>query len=391
MSGNKRKKRHKTIESRSFLWYYNIYVLLCLILLIFKIEIFQINLRGKKMKNEPMAHGFFGKNTETGAEAVISKNLEYVFCAEASVYERKFAHLRERADIIARLLKEKSGCADIMKAVATFNEATEIYEELKGERLDFSLYFDEVNRGDAPAISKYSKILNDIYICKSIASSEKEKYEKKDFASLICEKEEIEPAEIKPDQDKKVSFVRGNQSGRAFEYFAKFVPGVLAEYEEDFKSACEAVANGESTYAIVPIENSLDGRLNSFYRLIEKYTLFIVLTAEVPSDDYETSTKFALVYKNPDIIEAEGVEFFECKITFPHQSDIGNIILAADYFGAEVCKIHSLPISFGGRENSFDIIFAIDGANISGLFCYLFLEYPHFSTVGFYTSVEEYS
>ncbi len=342
------------------------------------------------MKNEHMARGFFAKNTSPSAEAVISQNLEYVFSAEASVYERKFAHLCERADIIVHALREKSGCENIMQAVATFDEATEIYAELKGECSDFSLYFDEINQGEARSLSKYSKILDDIYICKSIASSEKKEYQKKDFAALICEKEEIERAEIQPGQDKKVSFVRGNQSGRAFEYFAKFVPGVLAEYEEDFKSACEAVANGESTYAIIPIENSLDGRLNSFYRLIEKYTLFIVLTAEVPSEDYETSTKFALVYKNPDIIEAEGEEFFECKITFYQQRDIGNIILAADYFGADVCKIHSLPLSFGGRENSFDITFAIDGADIAGLFCYLFLEYPHFSTVGFYTSVEEY-
>ncbi|MBQ8404969.1 MAG: hypothetical protein IJX55_11225, partial [Clostridia bacterium] len=299
--------------------------------------------------------------------------------------------LSERAAIIARSLKEKSDCTDIMKAVATFDEAAEIYAELKGERLDFSLYFDDINRGEAETLSKYSKILNDLYICKSIASFGEKKYGKKELAAWICEKEEIEITEFKSKQDKKVSFVRGNQSGRAFEYFAKFVPGVLAEYEEDFKSACEAVANGDSTYAIVPIENSLDGRLNSFYRLIEKYTLFIVLTTEVPSDDYETSTKFALVYKNPDIVKADGEEFFEFKLTVSRQSELGNIILAADYFGAEVCKIHSLPLSFGGRENSFDIILGIDGADIAGLFCYLFLEYPHFNTVGFYTSVEEYA
>ena len=343
------------------------------------------------MKNEPTAQGFFGNNAETGAEAVISQNLEYVFCAEASVYERKFAHLSERAAVIARLLKEKSNFADVMKAVAVFDEASEIYTELKGERMDFSLYFDEANQGESACLSKYSKILNDLYICRSIALLNETKCGKEELEAFICEREEIEMAQHKETHDKKVSFVRGNQSGRAFEYFAKFVPGVLAEYEEDFKSACEAVANGESIYAIIPIENSLDGRLNSFYRLIEKYTLFIVLTAEIPSDDYESSTKFALVYRNPDVIEAEGEEFFECKLTFSHQSELGNVILAADYFGAEVRKIHSLPLSFGGRENSFDIIFGIDGSDLAGLFCYLFLEYPHFTTVGFYTSVEVYT
>jgi hypothetical protein len=342
------------------------------------------------MKNETVARGFFEKNSETGAQNIISKNLEYLFSAEASVYERKFAHLSERANIISRLLKERSCCADILKAVATFDEATEIYEDIKGERPNFSLYLDEVNKGAAECLSKSSEILDDLYICKMIASYDNNSYTKKDLEALICEREGVEPISKKETRDKKVSFVRGNQSGRAFEYFAKFVPGVLAEYEEDFKSACESVANGESTYAIVPIENSLDGRLNSFYRLIEKYALFVVLTAEIPSDDYENSTKFALVYKNPDIIEADGKEFFECKLILSRQSELGNIILAADYFGAEVCKVYSLPLSFGGRENSFDIIFSTEGADIAGFFCYLFLEYPHFNTVGFYTSVEEY-
>ena len=196
-----------------------------------------------------------------------------------------------------------------------------------------------------------------------------------------------EPAET-THADRKVSFVRGNGSGRAFERFAKYVPGVLAEYEEDFRRALEAVANGESTFAIVPIENSFDGRLNSFYRLMEKYVLSIVLAADIPSDDYESSTKFALVYKKLDIIEAQGEELFECKITLREPGELADIIIAADYFGAEVCKVHSLPLSSGGRENSFDIIFGLANADMQGLLCYLLLEYPHLSAVGIYTLME---
>jgi prephenate dehydratase len=189
-------------------------------------------------------------------------------------------------------------------------------------------------------------------------------------------------------QDRLVAFVRGNVSGKAFERFAKYVPGVLAEYEEDFRKALESVANGEATFAIVPIENSFDGRLNSFYRLMEKYALSIVLAADIPSDDYESSTKFALVYKKLDFIEADGAELFECKITLREPAELADILNAAAYFGAEVCKVHSLPLSSGGRENSFDIIFGLDGANIAGLFCYLMRKYPHLSPVGLYTLLE---
>ena len=251
------------------------------------------------MRNEPPVRSFPGENEDARAQAVIEKNLEYMFRAEASAYERKFAHLKERAGIIARSLKAKSGVSDIMEAVSHFYESAEIFAEQRGERQDFTNYFAEANCGAASPLSEISGKLDALCLCKYIAEADGTVYGKKDIVSWLCESEEMP---LPTGGDKKVSFVRGNGSGRAFERFAKYVPGVLAEYEEDFRSALEAVANGESTYAIVPIENSLDGRLNSFYRLIEKYVLSIVLTVDIPSDDYESSTKFALVYKSLDII-----------------------------------------------------------------------------------------
>ncbi len=332
------------------------------------------------MKNDTSVQGGAFKN----ADAVISKNLEDVFRAEASVCERKFAHLCERANMIAEAIRSSYGSGDIMDAVSHLDAASEIYAEGKGDGPDFSRYFGSVNMGSAECLSSCSDILDRLCLCKSIASFDGGDYNENDAVRWITENEREVPAGTK---DKKVSFVRGNQSGRAFESFAKFVPGVLAEYEEDFKSALEAVAAGESTYAIIPVENSLDGRLNSFHRLIEKYALSIVLCADIVSEDGESSTKFALVYKKFDIIKALGARIFECRITFSDPGELCNIILAANYFGVNVCKIYSLPLSGGGRDNSFGIIFRTDGAQIGGFFCYLFLEYPQFSPVGLYTEI----
>lgn len=332
------------------------------------------------MKNDTSVQNGIFEN----ADAVISKNLEDVFRAEASVCERKFAHLYERAKMIAGAIKESYGSGDIMDAVSHLYAASEIYAEGKGNAPDFSHYFGNVNMESAECLSDCSDILGRLCLCKGIASCDGGDYDENDAVRWITENEREIPSGAK---DKKVSFLRGNQSGRAFEAFARFVPGVLAEYEEDFKSALEAVAAGESTYAIIPVENSIDGRLNSFHRLIEKYALSIVLCADVISDDGESSTKFALVYKNFEIIEAFGTRIFECRITFSEPSELYNIILAANYFGVRVCKIYSLPLSGGGRDNSFGIIFGTDGAQIGGFFCYLFLEYPQFSPVGFYTEI----
>lgn len=338
------------------------------------------------MKNEPMARSLCGAAAEAGAEAVITQNLEYIFRAEASVYERKFAHLRERADIIAHSLKARIGCDDIMRAISSSYEAADIYADSCGEKQSFSEFFADANKPAAHALSENTAKLDELYICKCISENDGREYTKNDIIEWLSDTEE--QADTPAVRDRRVSFVRGNGPGRAFERFAKYVPGVLAEYEDDFRRALEAVANGETTFAIVPIENSFDGRLNSFYRLMEKYALSIVLAADIPSDDYESSTKFALVYKKLDVIEAEGEEFFECKITLREPAELADIINAAAYFGADVRKVYSLPLSSGGRENSFDIIFNLDGANIAGLFCYLMLKYPHLSPIGIYTLLE---
>lgn len=337
------------------------------------------------MKNENSVRGASVASSDTQADAVISQNLEYIFRAEASVYERKFSHLKELAEIMARSLKKQTGCDDIMDAVSNTYEAADLYTELQGEKQDFSRFFGDVNLKKSVPISEISAKMDELYICECIAKCDGGKYEKNDIVRWLSKGDEQTEQN---GEDRKVSFVRGNGSGSAFERFAKYVPGVLAEYEEDFRRALEAVANGESTFAIVPIENSLDGRLNSFYRLIEKYVLSIVLAVDIPSDDYETSTKFALVYKKLDVIDAQGENLFECKITLREPAELADIIMAANYFGADVCKVHSLPLSLGGRENSFDIIFGIERADIAGLFCYLMLKYPHLSPVGIYTLME---
>lgn len=334
------------------------------------------------MKNENSANETYAEK----AEDIISENLKHLLCAEASVHERRFAHIRERARLIALSLKEASGLDDIMDAVSHFDGASEIYGAMKGEELSLSAHLCKENAGLSDCLSEYTKKLDDLYLCKSIAAYDGKKYSDTDAVRWLSEhyKEDTTPF-----KDRKVSFVIGNQSGKAFERFARFIPGVLSEYEEDFKSACEAVVAGEANYAIIPVENSTDGRLNGFYRLIEKYSLSIVLSSTVLSDDGEVSTKFALVYKNFDIIGNVGSRTFEFRITLSDQGQMGNIILATDFFGANVLKIYSLPISSVGRENSFGITLCTDNADIAGLLCYLFLEYPQFFAIGLYRAVEE--
>ena len=115
------------------------------------------------MKNEQAAKSLYGAGTEAEAEAVIAKNLEYVFRAEAYAHERKFAHLKERAERIARALKAQTGSADIMDAVSDSYEAADIFASMRGEKQDFSKFFGKPNTEAAYPLSENSSKLDEFY------------------------------------------------------------------------------------------------------------------------------------------------------------------------------------------------------------------------------------
>lgn len=317
---------------------------------------------------------------------IVKSNLEYVSRAQASALERKFSHIKDRAGIIASEIKKSYDGRDIMCAVFRSEKAAEIYENKKGREGHFYQYFDKANAKEAKFFWETYKKTDYLYMCKCIAHFDGNTHTVSDILRWLSSDPSGNMFLNK--REKKISFVRGNQLNRAFECFARFVPGVMAEYEENFDGACAAVADSETDYAILPVENSVDGRLNGFYRLIEKYGLSIVLSVNIVSDDGENTTKFALLYKDFEIIDAPGELLFECRMSFDNQEQIGDITSAADYFGAEIKKVYSLPSSAVGMDNLFDMIFRIDKADFAGFFCYLMLEYPRFTTVGVYIMTE---
>lgn len=182
--------------------------------------------------------------------------------------------------------------------------------------------------------------------------------------------------------------MRNRQASRAFEHFAKYLGGVAAVYEDNFRDACESVHSGRATYAIIPIHSTTDGRLNGFFRQMEQYDLNTVLSCEIDSDDGENTTTYVLAYRERLYIPTGGMPLYECKITFSDLREIADLADAASYFGATLESVESLPILFSGRANAFNMVFGLKNAELSGLFTYLALEYPQTAAVGIYDRTE---
>ena len=311
----------------------------------------------------------------------IEKNLKRTTLAMASGAEKSFAHLHEQANVIVKEIIRQTGGKDILSTVLTSDDAAHIYRESYLDHQE-GTFFAEINQKEEPYFKRMLSRFFRCYLCDTIAKKS-EKHSFTELVPLICG----ETAEMPNAKEKTIAFLRNGQAMRAFECFAKPLGGVSAVYESNFMSACESVYTGHVTYAIIPIFSTSDGRLNSFYRQIEKYELSIVMTCEIDSDDGENTTTFALVYKDRLYPINAGDPLYECKINLDDLNMLADLADAAAYFGAELESAEALPTAFSGRNNTFALIFGLKNANLSGFFTYLALEYPQTATVGIYTKL----
>ena len=308
----------------------------------------------------------------------VEKNLRRTSLSMSGAMEKSFAHLHDQASIISKEIIRQTGQKDILRAVLTSDEAARIYRESFLYDGD-GILFGQVNGDQENYFKRTKKRFFKYYLCKVLAENTALKT-LDNLLPFVC----ASPVEFPKGGERTVAFLRNGQALRAFERFAKLLDGVSAVYENNFLSACESVYTGHATFAIIPIRSTADGRLNSFYRQIERYELSIVMTCDVDSDDGENTTTFALVYKDFLFAEMEGDPIYECKITFDDLDMIADIADAASYYGAELCTMEALPVLFSGRTDAFSIALDLSCANVAGLFCYLALEYPQTAAIGFY-------
>ena len=321
---------------------------------------------------------------ETGVGSAfyaVEKNLKRTSFVMAGATEKSFAYLHEQANAIVKEIVRQTGAKDILGAVLTSDDAAHIYRESFLYNRE-EIFFADVNRKEEPYFKRMLSRFFRYYLCDAIAKKGGER-NLEELIPLVCG----ELSEMPKAKEKTVAFLRNGQAMRAFESFAKMLGGVSAVYESNFPSACEAVYTNHATYAIIPIFSTSDGRLNSFYRQIEKYELSIVMTCEVDSDDGENTTTFALVYKDRLYAKTDGEPLYECKINLDDLNMLADLADAAAYFGAELCSAEAIPMAFSGRSNTLSLVFGLENANVGGFFTYLALEYPQTAAVGIYTKL----
>lgn len=289
---------------------------------------------------------------------------------------KKNMYFSDLARYIANRVFEQTNIEDLIFAISNYEISKKIFDEITKDSIE--KFNDEF--GCDISLSYEDKM----FICKEMIENYREKYSENEIFKLLCDDFEL----CNLDTYKSVGYVRSLTSNKATEVFAKTLGKISLSSKENYSTLIDDVKLGNIEYAVIPVENSSDGRLNSFRNLVDKAGLYTIMACNIINDKDE-KTQYDLVsikqkgftqYSNPMI---------RFRITFDTLDDLSGLLQILNSTKTTLYRLFSLSIFETGRDNSFDVICNIKETDLLLLLCLLKLFYPQFVFCGVFEMKED--
>ena len=179
----------------------------------------------------------------------------------------------------------------------------------------------------------------------------------------------------------RISYQKNSYADEAYQQFSKLLDEARAAYASGFQAVCEEVYNGLSEYCILPVENSAEGRLGSFARLIRRYDLKIAATCDVQTDE-DKITRFALLRKSIAEISApaELPRYFEFSCELTEDLQMNDLLTAA-----ELCGLVCETADVSGRDKCLHAVLREGQGDLPAFLLDLAMEAPHAVPMGLFS------
>ena len=183
----------------------------------------------------------------------------------------------------------------------------------------------------------------------------------------------------------KISYVKNNYIDAAFMRFSGLFENPKVSYGASFDEICEGVYNSVCDYCILPIENSANGKLLSFYSLIDKYDLKIFAVCDLDEGASGKRTRYALLSRKKLILlDKYARSYLEFSIVGDQSYMLSDILEAAGRASLKLYRIDSAPVPYDDMTFRFYHVFECAASAPVPFFVYLNHKYPQHKTVGHY-------
>lgn len=186
----------------------------------------------------------------------------------------------------------------------------------------------------------------------------------------------------------KISYVKNRYNDIAFEHFSHSVPNAKPDYASSFAESCENVFDGLCEFCILPIANSKDGRLMSFYSLLDRYELKICETVELDSEDSASTLRLARLSRACREQKSKNSRnqkyVFEFSIIAEDTDFFATLFEAAKQSDATLISIDSLPMEYASHMQKFYFSFSLPPQNALTFRLFVALKHQTYTPIGIY-------
>ena len=200
---------------------------------------------------------------------------------------------------------------------------------------------------------------------------------------LLSESDAKEPV-----QSPYIHYQKNSFTDTAYLRFAKLFQAPRARYTHSYQSSCEDVFNGLCEYCILPLENTAEGRMVGFLKLIDSYSLKLIATCDIFGSDMTKSTTFALLGKQIEPMNGKNQSdplYFELVCQIEENSIPTEWLTAATLSDLHITRLHTIPDGKNDGKNVCHAVFSVPSVTALATFLiYLSIKAPQFLPIGLY-------
>ena len=315
--------------------------------------------------------------------AIASENIALLDSRQADLFESRSALWRE---VVLAVTSDTDG--------ETFrpDHLREVYDAIRRRDIDEGELVGYFSPHTVKCFFDSISVAERVDICRALGKRVKLPSDTLRFLIEVSESQQNDALDGKAEG--RIAYMKNNYTESAFMKFSKVLGNARSAYFQSFDAVCEEVYSGGCEFCILPLESSAEGRLNSFYTMIDRFELKIAAVCDIEHHDSQRFTRFALLKKSlsetTTIRHSKKDQILEFRFssTIGGHSPLGDILQAATACGLRLLRLASLPLPYNDEMLSYYVSFTLDNAEVITFLTFIALEFPQCDPLGVYFTVK---
>ena len=156
---------------------------------------------------------------------------------------------------------------------------------------------------------------------------------------------------------------------------------------DSFSDVCETVAGQMESFGVLPIENTTDGRLSVFFKMLGKHDLKICAVCDVEDSESEKTTRLALVTKSSYLLSGDAPRHIEFSYVEEGDGKREDLLRVAAQMGHAATRLSALPHSYRMGASVETVSLTLKEENIVPFLLYLQLFFGDINILGCYIQI----